>query len=313
VVDPDDSIVGGASSARLQALEQFNEKMRDSLRVGPLVWDKATPNLRALTVNSCLRRQQDSLEGAVSLGKAGHGHLAVALIRAFLEERLWIGFLARMTSTEANVLLLAMGRWDAIRALAAQRDYIGDQVMTLDLWYPPGFVDAQVSELRVIKEELRELRNVWGWQGTLPSTAWIADQVSLRDEYEYLHSATSRAVHFSAGEVLRRGWGTPGGTLVTAKSEFREHLAEFAYDQLWRQHLGTLVEAADHLHESAITTPDNFFSDDSRGELLAELDTLGRVPLVHAHEWNLTPPPSGTRMAWAAVMLRDQADNSDNS
>ncbi|MDR7361380.1 hypothetical protein [Nocardioides marmoribigeumensis] len=208
-----------------------------------------------------------------------------------------------MSSSDANSLLLAMGRWDAIRSLVAQRDYVGDRVMSLDLWYPPGFVDAQAGTLVQIRDELRQLRTAWGWQGTLPSTAWVANEVGLRDEYEYLHSATSRAVHFSAGEVLRRCWGAPGGILVTEKPEFRDHIAEFAYDQLWRQHLGTLVEAAELLEEASVAVPGSFFSEDDRVELTRELQALGKVPLVHAHEWNLQPPPLGTRLAWAAVLL----------
>jgi hypothetical protein len=305
LIDESDPATGGGPSRRLLALENFTAKMRETVRVGTLAWDADLPNLRGLTINNCLRRQTDALAGTVALGNTGHGHLAVALVRAFLEERLWVALLARMTSNDARTLLIAMGRWDAVRALVAQRDYVGDRVMSLDLWYPPGFVDAQAAALPQIKDDLRRLRSVWGWEGTLPSTAWVAGQVSLRDEYEYLHSATSRAVHFSAGEVLRRGWGTPGGILDTGNSDFREHLAEFSYDQLWRQHLGTVVGAADLLEEAAIATPADVVSENNRAELLKELQPLGRVPLVHAHEWNLQPPPLGTKVAWAAVLLDD--------
>lgn len=220
---------------------------------------------------------------------------------------MWITFLATMTPSEADALLLAMGRWDGVRGLKAQRDYIGDLDMTVDLWYPPGFVDAQVAMLPSIKSDLSQLRARWGWKGTLPSLEWVAKQVSLEAEYEYLHSATSRAVHFSAGEVLRRGWGVPGHELVTDKKEFREHLAEFAYDQLWRQHLETLLGAVDLLEESGISVSDDFFSEGNREQLIAELRGLGRVPLIHAHEWNLAPPPPGTRFMWTAVMLAKSA------
>ncbi|MFJ8495940.1 hypothetical protein ACIRBZ_47620 [Streptomyces sp. NPDC094038] len=298
-----------SSSPRLQALRTFSARMCTEIRLGPLVWDESDPDLRALTINNCVRRQRDAIEGAIALGDARQAHLAVAFVRAFLEERMWAIFLASMTHSEANALLLAMGLWDAQRALIAQRDYIGNLDMTLHLWFPPGFVDAHAAAtLDDRKTELRQLRDRWGWQGALPSPKWVAEQTSLLKEYEYLHSATSRALHFSAGEVLRRGWGTPGGFLVTDKREFREHLAEFAYDQLWRQHLGTIVGAADILGDAAISVPDGFFSEENRIKLISELQNLGRVPLVHAHEWNLTPPPPGTRIAWAAVMLAQSAD-----
>lgn len=292
-----------SATDRLQALKIFTERIDEVIEVGSLTWDQAAPDFRGLSINNCVRRQRESLEGAIALGRAGHGHLAVGFVRSFLEERIWLAFLASMPRDEANSLLLAMGRWDAIRTLVAQREFVGDKAMTLDLWYPPGFVDAHEASLPEIKAELRQLRAKWGWQQTLPSTGWVAEQVELDAEYEYLHSATSRALHFSAGEVLRRGWGTPGGILVTDKPEFRAHLADFAYDQLWRQHLGTLLGVADLLDESGVNTPDCFWSDESRQELTSELIRLGRVPLVHAHEWNLEPPDPGTRLAWAAIML----------
>jgi hypothetical protein len=297
-----------SSSRRLQALKNFSATVSEAVRLGPLAWDESNPDLRALAINSSVRRQRDAFEGAIALGDAGQGHLAVAFVRAFLEERMWVAFLGSIARAEANELLLAMGRWDAVRALTAQRDYIGDLEMTVRLWYPPGFVDACAATLPDVKAELGRLRDRWGWKGTIPSAGWVADQVSLRDEYEYLHSATSRALHFSAGEIMRRGWGMPGGILITDKAEFRAHLAEFAYDQLWRQHLGTLLGAVDFLAEAAISAPSDFWSNANRDQLISELKGLGRVPLVHAYEWNLTPPPAGTRLMWAVVMQAQSAD-----
>lgn len=298
------------TSTRLRALESFTARLGTELRIGTVDWTEPDPDVRALTINNCLRRQRDSLEGTIALGKAGQGHLAVAFLRTFFEERLWIKFLADMASGDANSLLTAMGRWDVIRALVAQRDFIGDKVMTMELWYPPGFVDARVADLQQIKAELHRLRDRWGWQGTLPSTAWIADQVSLRDEYNYLHSATSRSVHFSAGEVFRRAWGTPAGILVTDKSEFRDYLAEFAYDELWRQHLGTIRAGMDHLHDAGVTVSEHINSEEGLTVLASELSRMGQVPMVHAHEWNLVRPPAGTLMAWALVLKDSQTAKS---
>jgi hypothetical protein len=282
-------------------LKAFVTHIAEAIRIGQLTWDDSDPDLRGLAVNNSVRRQRDALQGTIALGEAGQGHLTVAFVRSFFEERLWITFLASMTRPESNALLLSMGRWDAIRSLTAQRDYIGDRTMTLKLWYPPGFVDSRAEMLPDVRADLKRLRTQWGWQGTLPSAGWIADQVSLRGEYEYLHSATSRALHFSAGEVLRRGWGTPGAVLVTNKTEFRAHLSEFAYDELWRQHLETLLAALDLLDDSAIHVQQDFWSDENRQQIGSDLKRLGRVPLVHAHEWNLEPPPLGTLMAWAVV------------
>jgi len=252
-----------------------------------LEWRERDANFRALAINHTLRRQHEALSAAVMLADMQQGHLAVAFVRPALDEWLWLTYLCKLDLAKANGLLLAMGRYDAIRSLSAQRDYIGDEAMTAQLWYPPGFVDVQVEQLPKVREELRRLGQVLGWgNSALPPARWLAEQVGEVAEYEYLHAATSRAVHFSAGEVLRRGWGTPGGILVTDKPEFREHLADFALDRLWRLWASTLVAVVDRLDNTGVHFEESI---DVISETLGKLSRLGKVPLVHAAEWNLAP------------------------
>lgn len=93
--------------------------------------------------------------------------------------------------------------------------------------------EAQAEKRESVKAQLRALRQRHNWSGgTLPSAEWIAERADKRDLYDYLHAATSRALHFSAGEIMRRGWGHPYGRITTDQPEFREHLASFALDQL---------------------------------------------------------------------------------
>lgn len=127
----------------------------------------------------------------------------------------------------------------------------------------------------------------WGG-GDLPSGAWVAERANKKDLYDYLHAATSRALHFSAGEIMRRGWGHPSGTISTDKPEFREHLASFALDQLVRLYTETWSVAMP-LIEAAGVDSDNELNWDDIEPVLSSVFGLGRVPLVHAAEWNLTP------------------------
>jgi hypothetical protein len=102
---------------------------------------------------------------------------------------------------------------------------------------------------------------------------------------------TSRALRFSIGEINRQGWGAPGGIITTKKQEFREYRASFALYQLPVLFAMTLGATKPFLEAAGIHSHNTL----GESELVAAhqaLDRLGRVPLVHAHEFNLTPDGS---------------------
>jgi hypothetical protein len=102
-----------------------------------------------------------------------------------------------------------------------------------DLWYTTEFLDAAEERLNETRDALKELQTQYSWSGRIvPSANWIAEQAGQRQLYDYLHAATSRALHFSAGEIMRRGWGSPTGYMTTDPPIIREHLADFALFQL---------------------------------------------------------------------------------
>lgn len=160
------------------------------------------------------------------------------------------------------------------------------------LWYTPAFLEEAEKRLQFVEKDLKSLQAELKWSGKLPSTEWIAKSVQEERTYRYLHSATSRAVHFSAGEVFRRSWGEPGGIVTTDKPEFRTDLYEFSLDQLWRLLFetmqGVLKLVADSNGDVGITSEDSA-TKDRLMPLIEALLKFGKVPLVHAHEWNLTP------------------------
>ena len=156
-----------------------------------------------------------------------------------------------------------------------------------DLWYPTDFLDAAETKRSETRDALRELQRTYGWSGgVLPSADWIAERAGLRPLYEYLHAATSRAVHFSAGEIMRRGWGDPAGQMLTDNPGFRDHLAEFALHQLVLLFFETwkIVDAS----EAGIDLNADIEEAEVDGVVL-HIAELGQVPLVHAAEWNLRP------------------------
>ncbi|MFK0244598.1 DUF5677 domain-containing protein [Amycolatopsis azurea] len=282
-VDRDDRLAD-----RIEAVEGFIEIAERLVAVGDLKWTDVEADYRLLAINVALRRQLESLTAAVVLARQDLGHLAVSFVRASLEDVIYLGFFVPLALEESQKLFLLLGNWDATRSLLAQRAYIGDEVMKT-LWYPEDFLDAVQLKRDDVRTELKALQKHYKWSGgDLPSAAWIAEKAGKKELYNYLHAATSRSLHFSAGEIMRRGWGNPSGKMITDKPEFRAHLASFALDQLWRLHVETWQVTSPLMEAAAITSDDGLSSVDME-PALNRLVALGKVPLVHAHEWNLTP------------------------
>lgn len=275
-------------SDRLDAVELWPAEAK-RLVVGTMAWEQSHADLRALAVNYILRRQLEALDATVTLVRADLGHLAVTYVRPALDELLWLAWLDSIPQELSNQLLSAMGRSDAIRSLLAQRAYAGEAAMN-ELWYPSEFLDAVAAEQPNVAAELRALREQLSWAGTpLPNAAWVAQQTGRSDLYNYLHAATSRALHFSMGDVMRNAWGQPGGIVTTRKFEFQRYRAAFALYQLPVLFLRTAAVAAPYFEQAAVTSSGEMHLGQdilTAAELVAN---LGRVPLVHASEWNLTP------------------------
>ena len=224
---------------RIQAIEDFAELADRMITVGELRSSDVAADYRLLAINATLRRQAESIRAAALLARQGLGHLAVAFVRASLEDVIYLAFFVSLDLADSQELFKLMGNWDSLRSLLAQREYVGDEMMG-QLWYSKAFLDAAAQSRDMVKTDLKRLQKKYKWSGgLLPSGDWIADQADQRKLYDYLHAASSRALHFSAGEIMRRGWGHPSGIIITDKPEFREHLASFALDQLWRLYIET--------------------------------------------------------------------------
>lgn len=272
---------------RVEAVESFVEIARRLLVLGDLQWADAQADYRLLAINSALRRQVESIEAACLLCRNGLGHLAVAFVRASLEDVMYLGFFGSLTVDDSQKLFKLLGNWDSLRSLLAQRDYLGDEAMG-QLWYPKAFLENAIDAREKVRKQLKVLQKRYKWSRLLPSAEWIADRSGHRDLYDYLHAATSRSLHFSAGEIMRRGWGQPSGILTTIKPEFRAHLAAFALDQLWRLYTETWKVSMPLLEKAGVSGDEPLEWADIQ-PALDRLLAMHRVPLVHAHEWNLAP------------------------
>ena len=273
--------------ARVEAVEAFASLADRLFEIRSVEWSAVEHDYRLLAVNTAFRRQLESINAAVVLARQDLGHLALAFVRAALEDVMYLKFLYGLDRAASRRLFLLFGTWDALRSLLSQRAFVGDDVMNT-LWYTADFLDSAEAQRSETREALRELQREYRWSGgVLPSADWIAEQAGLRPLYDYLHAATSRALHFSAGEIMRRGWGDPSGRMFTNEPGFREHLTNFALHQLVLLFFETW-KIVDDIEEVGVGVAADVKSTEVDA-VVQRIAALGQVPLVHAAEWNLRP------------------------
>jgi hypothetical protein len=140
------------------------------------------------------------------------------------------------------------------------------------------------------KSDFSELGDQLGWPNRKrpPLTDWIADQVSDRRTYDYLFAASSRVVHFSAGEAFRNTWWDAEMRLHLAK-ERQNHQYAFALHCLILTALETFISVFTIMYSSSgIELDKDTLRDASRRYM-----ELGSVPLVIHEEFNLRPHQVG--------------------
>ncbi|MFI7469981.1 DUF5677 domain-containing protein [Nonomuraea sp. NPDC049646] len=166
----------------------------------------------SLVTARCLRRQVEAVKATCLLARNSMGHLAVCLLRPACEEYLWLAYLSTLDKNVANSLIAHMSTHDGYRAIRAQQQYFGKREMKL-IGFPAKYVNAIPARHANVERKLRDLgaRLQWptGENSLLPPTAWIAAQAGQSKLYDYLYSATSRAVHFSPMEVIRGNMASP--------------------------------------------------------------------------------------------------------
>jgi hypothetical protein len=149
---------------RVEAVEAFIEIAGRLVTVGDLKWADVEADYRMLAVNVALRRQLESIRGAAVLARQDLGHLAVAFVRASLEDVLYLRFFASLALEDSQKLFGLLSDWDMTRSLLAQRAYIGDDDMK-KLWYPTGFLDAVQLKRDNVRVQLKELQQSTNGQG----------------------------------------------------------------------------------------------------------------------------------------------------
>ena len=229
-----------------------------------------------ITRRAALVRQREAIDAIISLCETGHSAFAVCLLRPAFEEQLWLEYLAKYPA-EAPNLVLALGQKIIADSMRAQSEYLGKDGM-----HAAGFSMKLVKRFLAHATQsvttLKTLGAKLGWrQGAdLPTLTHVAQKVGRKKEYDFLYEATSRYVHFSPHELMRRAWGDHREMRISS-SHFTGYWSAFALHWSLRIYVNTIIACAD------------LFPDDADPEVYDRLfrllsDYVPQVPILTSEE-----------------------------
>jgi uncharacterized protein DUF5677 len=254
-----------------------------------LAWQPST-GYRRVIFRAILIRQYECLESILHLVENERGYAGVSLLRPACEELIWGKYLTQLDEDAANELLLCMVSKEIFETLKAQDDHIG-RTRTKELGLLHHFESATKAQ-PITRERLSCLGRKLKWTkrtvdaGMPPSTQFIARRTGMISIYNFLFHASSRYVHFSTSELLRRAWGKPQEITIRS-STFEDYWSVFAL--VWG--LKLLTDTYLVLQENL--TIDGVINPDIDGTKIIsaykEVAEFGFVPIITPEElnWNL--------------------------
>ena len=238
----------------------------------------------AFLQRSAVIRQWEALHAMIVLAESQSGHFGVTLLRPAYEELVWIKYLLSVPD-DANQLVLLMAGRAVAKSVTRQEDHLGATVAR-NIGWTRREITAHRRKLTEINAELEAIGQRLGWSGSvLPSLAWLSHRVGKGDEYHYIYHATSRYVHFSPHELLRRVWGQHG-TVTIDSSNFSDHWEEFS--AYWSVHTFVRLLAT---VDSALLEGFAVISDDVNEHILKIIAKLEPIPIVTKIELESWPEP----------------------
>lgn len=234
--------------------------------------------------SAIFRRQYECLSVAVDLVDKSLGFAAVALLRPACEEFLWAKYLASLKIPDAENLLVCMSRKELGDSLKAQDGHVGrTESERLGL---AGHIKRNEASSKVVTAHIKALGLKLKWEkravedGKLPSIAFIAKAVDEIKIYRFLYHASSRYVHFSPAELMRRAWGK-NGSMTVSSAHFTDYWGAFV--MYWGAYLMTgtfsiLFELGGTMDTTHVLEADKLLSASRR------IRDNGPVPIVTSEE-----------------------------
>jgi hypothetical protein len=235
-----------------------------------------------LIERAVLRKQYDCLSVITDLVKSDRGYAGAPLLRAACEELMWIRYMRNVEPELREPLLVALTKLELRDSLKAQDDYIGSGA-TSELGLTSHLVETQKSG-DLWESVVRRIGSALKWpEGTTrrakrPSAFFIAQAVGMEKDYRFLYHGTSRYVHFSCSELLRRAWGKPGDVSIASA-----HFADFwgAFGLCWGTRLlvDTLIAVLDDKENDGLS-----IDEESVLRVSKRIGEFGSVPIITSEE-----------------------------
>ena len=237
-----------------------------------------------------LRRQFDALEAIVNLVGRGEAHSSAPLLRPACEEFLWVKYLGTLKPELREVIVLQKSQIETADTLDVQRTYAGDKLME-EFGFTTTFMDALRKnrssaqlKLKVVKKQLK-----WPTKPEfLPSANFLARVTNEKELYDLIYHATSRTVHFTVSELLRRAWGDSKEVTISSRHMHR-YWSKFSLYWRCRLFFFTFVEIAQAFESQGVPLP-NFADETLFESLMKEFAAPGMMPIITPHEMNMHIP-----------------------
>jgi hypothetical protein len=220
-------------------------------------------------------RQHEALSSLVEMCRANFGHFGVTFLRPAFEELVWIEYVYMHSEVAVELIGLIVSH-EIADSLNAQNDYMGARAM-MEGGFTQRFVKVRTAQDRTGQARLREFGRKLGWsdRALLPSIQFLSKKVKREKDYTFLYHATSRFVHFSTAEILRRVWGQQGSVSVGSAS-FSDYWEKFAVSWGFRVFVDLLIACEDLLPDAGIPDSDEFM-DLFRGFLKVPIITMDEL------------------------------------
>jgi hypothetical protein len=249
--------------------------------ISHLEW-KESDGMVPVIFRAVLKRQCESLSSIVEMSDTEKGYSAVSLLRPACEELIWIRYLKYIGLTDANELLRLMAVTEVGQTLEAQLEFVGPETMK-SLGFTPTFLSEQSASVLEAEKRLEVLDKRLNWgvkkKGQIPTVFFLAKATNNLELYKFLYHSTSKFVHFSVHELMRRVWGRPGALSISSDT-YAKYWSAFSLRWGLHLYLETLVETLDWIEPEA--GPD--LSEARLMETAEVIRKFGMVPIITAEE-----------------------------
>jgi hypothetical protein len=246
-------------------------------------WQESDGFLKVIATCAFVK-QHDDLSAIADLVLLERGDAAVALLRSACETYIALKYVFALPDPKVSeIVLSSFFQTERLRSLRAQRDFVGDGMMDKEFGLSAHLADAEAAE-PAATEVRKLLRQKLGWTGSSPSVRFMAEKTGEDKRYDYLYHATSRAVHFSVGELARRAWGNSGEMRIGFNT-FEHYWATFSVSWGWRTYADTAMLLRDKVLIPLQETPLDAAAHDRLMALAMRIGALPPTQIITTQEF----------------------------